>query len=324
MSRIIIGIHGMKNKPPEAVLKKWWKASIQEGLAALGHPEQKFKFELVYWAKYLHPRPLNPKEMDRKSPFFVDYPYVKAEKFRRGEPNKFRQRILEYIEKQTDKIFLYANGSLNFSAVSDLIIKRFFKDLDIYFTTSCTGDHDKNCLARETINKALAKVLEKHKHRKILLIGHSMGSIIAYDVLSLVVPHIKIDTLVTAGSPLGLPAIASKILAEQTQISDSIPHVPENIIRQWCNFSDLDDKVAMNYTLADDYAPNTKGVRPQDMIVYNNYEMDGKRNPHKSYGYLRTPEMAEVIYDFLTREKSKTLVWFENVAANLWEKIFGS
>ena len=68
MSRIIIGIHGLKNKPPEAVLKKWWKASIREGLAAVGHPEQNFQFDLVYWAKYLHSRPLNPEEEDRKSP----------------------------------------------------------------------------------------------------------------------------------------------------------------------------------------------------------------------------------------------------------------
>ncbi|NOY60312.1 MAG: hypothetical protein GXO75_15490 [Calditrichaeota bacterium] len=323
MSRIIIGIHGLKNKPPEAVLKKWWKASIREGLAAIGHPEQNFQFELVYWAKYLHSKPLNLEEKDRKSPLFVDYPYIKAETFRKGEPNKLRQKLFEYIEKQTDKIFLHANGSLNFSAVSDLIISRFFKDLDIYFTTYCTGGHYKDCLARDMIRKELAKTLEKHRRKQILLIGHSMGSIIAYDVLTLAVPHIKIDTLITAGSPLGLPAITSKILSEQkSEVSDTIPHVPENVVRQWCNFSDLSDKVAMNYTLADDYAPSTKGVHPEDVIVYNNYEINGKRNPHKSYGYLRTPEMAGVIYDFLTRDRNKAMIWFENKAANLWEKIF--
>ena len=36
MKKIIIGVHGLGNKPPADVLEKWWAASIQEGLAAIG------------------------------------------------------------------------------------------------------------------------------------------------------------------------------------------------------------------------------------------------------------------------------------------------
>ena len=61
----------------------------------------------------------------------------------------------------------------------------------------------------------------------------------------------------------------------------------------------LEDKVALNYNLGDDYRANKKGVKPVDMQVVNDYEINGKRNPHKSYGYLRVPEMAETIHHFL-------------------------
>ena len=57
----------------------------------------------------------------------------------------------------------------------------------------------------------LANALKKHRRKKILLIGHSMGSIIAYDVLTQYATMVPVDTFVTIGSPLGIPVIKSKI-----------------------------------------------------------------------------------------------------------------
>ena len=31
MAKVIIGIHGLANKPTEKLLKDWWKSSIKEG-----------------------------------------------------------------------------------------------------------------------------------------------------------------------------------------------------------------------------------------------------------------------------------------------------
>ena len=36
------------------------------------------------------------------------------------------------------------------------------------------------------------------------------------------------------------------------------------------------------------------------------YEVDGKDNHHKVYGYLRTPEMAEILDEFLTDDSTLT------------------
>ena len=49
MRKVIIGIHGLGNKPPKALLKIWWKKAIREGLKAIGHSRFFVKFELIYY-----------------------------------------------------------------------------------------------------------------------------------------------------------------------------------------------------------------------------------------------------------------------------------
>jgi len=39
----------------------------------------------------------------------------------------------------------------------------------------------------------------------------------------------------------------------------------------------------------------------EDQSVYNDYEIDGKRDPHKCFGYLRIPEIIRILEGFLAR-----------------------
>jgi hypothetical protein len=149
-----------------------------------------------------------------------------------------------------------------------------------------------------------------------------MGSIIAYDVLTQSVPDIRIHTLVTMGSPLGLPVVMHKILSEEHKQPQKhlIAQTPENIVGTWYNFSDPQDKVAAEYNLREDYKENSRHVRPIDIIVHNDYEFEGKPNPHSVYGYLRTQEMARVIYNFLHYRKPKPLIWLSDTMHQLFKR----
>ena len=314
MSKIILGIHGLGNKPPEKLLERWWKKALQEGLRAIGHPRRFFRFKLIYWADYLYRHPLDPAVKDKNNPRYITNPYLPA---RRGHIKKtptLRKKILDYVKRQLAKIMINEDLSINYTAVTDLIIRRYFKDLDTYYSKQCLDRKDVPCQAKDVIRAELAFMLQKYKKKDILLIAHSMGSIIAYDVLTCTVPDITIHTLVTMGSPLGLPPIMIKILAEQ----HTIPHkpitvrTPENIVGAWHNFSDLKDKVATPYNLSNEYKPNSKKVHTVDANVTNNYEYRGNPNPHSVYGYLRTPEMAEVIDNFLDAGKPKPLIWLRD------------
>jgi hypothetical protein len=107
------------------------------------------------------------------------------------------------------------------------------------------------------------------------------------------------------GAPLGLPYVISKIASEQKQRGNSANQMitPPGIIRNWYNFSDILDKVTFNYKLSDDFSENSYGVKPVDFLVVNNYEINGIRNPHKSYGYLRTNEFAKVLHEYIQAER---------------------
>ena len=75
MKKVIIGIHGLKNKAPRKLLSDWWQDSIHEGLNR--HCTDKdFHFELVYWADLNYEKPLDPNINDKDDPLYIINPYV--------------------------------------------------------------------------------------------------------------------------------------------------------------------------------------------------------------------------------------------------------
>ncbi|MBM4170996.1 MAG: hypothetical protein FJ214_03905 [Ignavibacteria bacterium] len=302
MKRIIVGIHGLGNKPPKELAEKWWKKSIIDGLRIHNNYFLKPKFDLIYWADILHPAPLDFNINDKTNPNYLDEPYKPYQFNSKNKPNLNRKKILDQLEKITDKIFLKNDLSLNIPIISEYVIHKYFEDLENYY---------KKENIKDLIRNRAAKILTKNRKKKIFFIGHSMGSIIAYDVLVLNLAQVKVDTFATIGSPLGIPIVQSKIAKE---IKADFPHTvklttPSAVTKHWFNFSDLQDKVAVNYNLADDYDPNDKGIAATDFIVENDYSYNNIKNPHKSYGYLRTPEFSNVVYGFMMEDRTKMMKW---------------
>ena len=305
MAKVIIGIHGLGNKPPKAILEKWWKMAIIEGLKTNNFSTDLPTFEMVYWADITYLQPLNELEKNPDSPYFVKERYALAPKDFQIENHDTQKKVLDFLGRQLTRIFLNEDFSLNHTHITDLIVKRFFKDLEIYYTENCPGEDGKLCKAKDLIKERLNTVLKKHKGDDIMIVSHSMGTIIAFDVLAFEVPEIPVETFITMGSPLGLPVVISKIAVEQMQTIHITDHMitPIAVTKNWFNFSDVTDKVAFGYKLAEDFSGNKHGVKPVDISVVNNYEINGKRNPHKSYGYLRAPEFSKILNEFIISEK---------------------
>jgi pimeloyl-ACP methyl ester carboxylesterase len=149
---------------------------------------------------------------------------------------------------------------------------------------------------RKKMRARLSDLLRQHQNNKIFLIAHSMGSIIAYDVLRQIenTEPTNIEHFVTMGSPLGLPFVTLKIRQEF-----GATRSPENV-RRWTNIADPRDRVAIDCNLSDEYTANASGIKPRDVLVHNGYVSPvGQKNNHKIYGYLRVPEFSTVISDFL-------------------------
>ncbi len=311
MDKIIIGIHGLGNKPPKYLIEEWWRLSISEGLSKIGKHFSKFDFEMVYWADSLHPDPLNPYEDDEDSELFLSEKYEPATKVKKVKSNGYKENFINFFKKQRDKLLFNETLHLKFPSLTDLIIKHFFKDLDIYLTQQCVEENKSECLAKDIIREKLVDTLQKHKGREILLIAHSMGTLVAYEVLIEFEDEVKIDSLITIGSPLGVPFIFEKLKNSKNVVSEEINtlRTPDNILTEWNNLADLDDKIARSADMSKLFKINSHNVAPVMEVVENDYESDGIENPHKSFGYLRTPEVAYIIDGFLSRGKNKFVLW---------------
>jgi hypothetical protein len=323
MDKIIIGIHGLGNKPPKDLLEKWWQQSITEGLKKIGRTGQDFKFDMVYWADSLHPGPLNPDETDKSSDLYLSERYVPAAKRKVSKPNGIKEIFVNFFKRQRDKILFNETMHVKFPSFTDLIIKHFFKDLDIYLTQKCVEENKSDCLAKDIIRDKITNTLKKYERKDILLIAHSMGTIVTYEVLIQSEKELKIDSLITIGSPLGVPFIFDKLKNELSVVPEDNDKLrtPENIKTGWTNLADTADKVAQSNDLRELFKSNSKNVGPTSQLVFNDYQSEGIENPHKSFGYLRTPELAQIIDDFLCRGKNKFVIWLTKKFYQIKDKL---
>jgi subtilisin family serine protease len=117
-----------------------------------------------------------------------------------------------------------------------------------------------------------------------VVIGHSQGSMIAYQVLFELAqthPQIEIDLFLTIGSPLGLTEVQDQ-LKRLTKQPRGL-RVPANV-KRWVNVADLLDPVCADKTLDDDIQSNgAVGI----VDITDQWNTDSPRDPHSGSGYLR-------------------------------------
>ena len=134
--------------------------------------------------------------------------------------------------------------------------------------------------------------------RPILLIAHSMGSVIAYDSLWQMAhnhrDHVRIDHFLTMGSPLGQDFIQRRLQGRGESGERRYP----NSIRRWVNLTSIGDLTAIDPTLSDDFGEMLElGLVDsiEDAELYNYFRLDGELNVHAEYGYLANDVTAKVV-----------------------------
>ena len=135
-------------------------------------------------------------------------------------------------------------------------------------------------------------------HRPVLLIAHSMGSVIAYDSLwelSHMAPdRAQVDLLLTMGSPLGQRYIQNRIKGAD---KSGYGRYPANI-RRWKNLAAVGDLTALDRQLSNDFTEMLElGLLEgfEDEAIYTHYRLNGDLNVHAEYGYLVNEKTAHTI-----------------------------
>ena len=274
MTSVVIGIHGLANKPEAPVLEGWWHQAMLQGLEVnKGIRPGSINFASVYWADKMYNEP------DSSPDVYRDADPRTLKRYDAG----WLERLKDHVTQMGGNILDVVKPTLGMTRVADKVLEAKLPDLAKYYKLRKKRDELRGLLRTELI---------ANKDKRIMVVAHSMGSIIAYDTLRLLGREdssFKVDHFVTIGSPLGLPHVKLKIAEENNAVRTP------SCVRKWTNYADRFDPVAFDPHLRDDFVANARGVRVEDDLVLNDW---GGIN-HKSYGYLRTPEFSAALAAFI-------------------------
>jgi hypothetical protein len=138
-------------------------------------------------------------------------------------------------------------------------------------------------VSKPAVTKAIDAIVEaKLTQEPTIVVAHSLGSVVGYNVIKRNLPNIKLVKYITVGCPLGLRAISSKLgLLEN-------PGGPDG----WYNAYDPRDVVALN--------PLDQVYFPADPAIVNYGGVHNQTdNRHSIAGYLNDPSVARQVAEAL-------------------------
>jgi subtilisin family serine protease len=283
----VIYIHGIGNKPEAAILKCQWDR-------ALFGAEMGDRTRLAYWVdreRYPSPEVATCADGERLPPLAPEWTDIGGASIKSvSEEAPLRpadQRRLDAIAakmlaasarpKAGDKRAKVLPFRPVRAIVTRLITRLFLHDVrDFLF------DAERRARMADTLRRRIAA-----GGGPFIVIAHSQGSMIAYDVLrALKREEADVRLFVTIGSPLGMDEVQDMLKAIGGPL-----RVPECVAR-WVNVAERLDPVALDPELKGEFARNGRGVQVEDVAVRN---PDWQDNPHSATGYLGTEAVRAVV-----------------------------
>lgn len=158
-------------------------------------------------------------------------------------------------------------------------------------------NRDKSATA---IRDGLKAMIRDAGDQPILLIGHSMGSVICWDTLWELAfedeAPAEVSLFMTMGSPLGQRYVQQRMLSHRRRDLRRFPLG----IRRWINLAATGDMTSLDQRLSNDFARRfpEADIEIEDHLLVNAFRLDGDINPHAEYGYLANPVTARFVTDW--------------------------
>lgn len=293
---LVLFVPGLMPKPEPAVHRKALErcfiegvrradASVADAMIESGHA-----FDVVSWT-YDFYREYRDYEIDRAA---IDalVAQERASEADIAEATSWRRKLTIFVYRLGDRLpFLIPH-------LANERMELHLSDLRRYVNNeNGIADH-----IREMLKTPLRAAWRSG--RPVLLMGHSMGSVIAYDSLWELSHESHddsvLDLFLSMGSPLGQDYLQKRIRGCDRKGRE---RYPTNIAR-WVNLSAVGDLTALDPDLADDFGEMAElGLieRIVDERVVNYFRLDGGLNVHAEYGYLVNRDTGRIVADWWKR-----------------------
>lgn len=306
MKKTILIVHGRNFKPSATELRNIWIEAIGHGVGR-DHPRKLAAFkaskkEFVYYGdisnRYLRSigREYNMSAdiRDRKNTLRALRTH-RSNEFTKGRYNKLPGKN-SIKEGFADALA----GPLNWFGLSKTLIRSVAPDMEEYWNPDSAFGSD----VRFQMVAPLRKAMDRGD--KILVIAHSLGTMVAYDTLwkfSRTGEYRdywkkKIDLWITLGSPLGDETVKDNL---RGAMASRERKYPANVTR-WENVAAEDDYISHDQRVKNDYKKMLRfGLVNQlrDHRIYNLAVRNGRSNPHSSVGYLVNPKVSKLIAEWV-------------------------
>ncbi|MFN3016186.1 hypothetical protein ACK1CN_09580 [Vibrio coralliilyticus] len=304
MAKRIIFIHGRAQKPSESDLQQLWYDAIKHGLKRDygGQGLQGFESvakEFVYYGDLSNKLLKLPVE-NATSRFHA---LEKLKTYSKGQFTKKKYKELAkagFWKEGLADIFSAPFGKLG---VATSLISVVAPDMEHYWN----GDSYFGSDVRQKLTPVLKSAFAAEDD--IMLVGHSLGSMICYDNLWKLSHYSeyredfgankKVNLFVTLGSPLADENVKKRLKGAN---NGDYTKYPTNINR-WYNIAAEDDFISHDSRVRNDYKQmmklNLLSEPIQDFKIYNLNVRNGKSNPHASIGYLIHPKFISILNDWM-------------------------
>jgi hypothetical protein len=307
----IVLVHGIdQQQTPADVLESEWLPALAGGVRLAGFPAVAdglwrdrsgpgaIETRMAYYGQLFlrpdvqgdDPGELSPDEQAFAQQLAEEWLTRAAAQASRPDVKQTATRELAYVRQQVGDQE-QGIGAVLRSAISGVARVRWFAPYGMAF-------------AERFVNRALAQVtryLSDEEVRRIalqavtdlvdqdtkIIIGHSLGSVVAYEAMHQV-GH-SLPLFITIGSPLGLDTIIYPRLRPQP------PGFPP-VVQRWVNVADRDDFIAAAPDLR---AMFSSGI-PATAVFESGYTVDNGAKPHEAKFYLAKMELGKPIGEVLS------------------------